>query len=32
MFIEEGLVVFIAIYNKGYQSSRNIKIIYWYLL
>jgi hypothetical protein len=32
IFIKEGLVVFVATYYKGYRSSRNIKIIYQYLL
>jgi hypothetical protein len=31
IFIEEGLVVFVATYYKGYWSSRNIKIVYRYL-
>jgi hypothetical protein len=31
IFIEEGLVVFVATYYKGYWSSGNIKIIYRYL-
>ena len=32
IFIEEGLVVFMAIYYKEYRNSGNIKIIYRYLL
>src|ERR1700733_8882251 len=31
IFIENGLVAFVTGYHKGYRSSRNIKIIYWYL-
>jgi RecQ family ATP-dependent DNA helicase len=31
IFIEEGLVAFVAQYHKGYQSSGNIKIIHRYL-
>ena len=31
IFIEEGLVVFMATYYKGYRSSGNIKIVYRYL-
>ena len=32
IFIKEGLVTFVATYYKGYQSSRNIKIVHRYLL
>ncbi|KAH7386614.1 hypothetical protein BKA64DRAFT_569228, partial [Cadophora sp. MPI-SDFR-AT-0126] len=28
IFIEEGLVIFVATYYKGYRSSGNIKIMY----
>ena len=31
IFIKEGLVAFVATYHKGYQSSRDIKIVYQYL-
>lgn len=31
IFIEEGLVAFVASYHKGYRSSGNIKIIHRYL-
>jgi RecQ family ATP-dependent DNA helicase len=31
IFIEEGLVAFVATYHKGYRSSGNIKIIHRYL-
>ena len=31
IFIEEGLVVFVAIYHKGYRNSGNIKIVHRYL-
>jgi hypothetical protein len=31
IFIEEGLVAFVALYHKGYRSSRNIKIVHRYL-
>ena len=32
IFIKEGLVMFVAMYYKGYQSNRNIKIVHQYLL
>ncbi|KAK6591540.1 hypothetical protein H4I96_12312 [Botrytis cinerea] len=31
IFIEEGLVAFVATYHKGYRSSGNIKIVHRYL-
>ena len=31
IFIEEDLVIFVAIYYKGYRNSGNIKIVYRYL-
>jgi hypothetical protein len=31
IFIEEGLVTFVATYHKGYRSSGNIKIVHRYL-
>ena len=31
IFIEDGLVAFVTGYHKGYRSSNDIKIIYWYL-
>ena len=31
IFIEEGLVAFVAMYHKGYRSSGNIKIVHRYL-
>ena len=32
LFIEDGLVVFVTKYYKGFQMSRDVKIIHWYLL
>jgi hypothetical protein len=31
IFIEDGIVVFIIRYYKGYNVSSDVKIIYWYL-
>jgi hypothetical protein len=32
LFVEDGLVVFVTQYHKGYAMSSNIKIIHRYLL
>jgi hypothetical protein len=32
IFIEDGMVVFVTRYHKGYNVSGDVKIIYWYLL
>ena len=31
IFIEDGMVVFVTRYYKGYSVSGDVKIIYWYL-
>ncbi|KAJ4392413.1 hypothetical protein N0V91_011401 [Didymella pomorum] len=32
IFIEDGMVVFVTRYHKGYSVSGDVKIIHWYLL